>query len=181
MKEFAPYLVDSTSPVMEIIKQTKDKISAMRVALVEFSEQFPGSHVYATNTQFRGIVFCGDIPEGWRLDKSGKFYVPNRNTKAGVTAQKAIDALPKGIDGLGFSYALDRAFCRNNESFSCFAGQDAQSYLQWSGWEEHGDATILKVPLGATVSVPPGCTELKMSEYYAIVEKHAIDPEKLPA
>ena len=75
-------------------------------------------------------------------------------------------ALPQGVAAATFSGMLDEAF--NGDSKNSYTVWDG--LVSWTVYEKLGDQYLLSVPTACKVS-PPGCRELKMSEYWKLREE----------
>lgn len=159
MSERKYFLVGAYSPAMQVIQKCIGEQRAFREWLELFKQEFGASDAYTYgNARFAGLVFQGDIPEGWRQKAGKPFCVPALKSKAGREIHRRLSTYPVGVDSWRFSSMLGR-------EYSPYA--DGHVYL--STYEKHGDQYILSIPAQCNV-YPTGCTPLKMSEYWRIVE-----------
>lgn len=171
------YKVWANSPVMAVIQQAEAIIRRFRKAMdaleAEFAAEYPGSSVWVWNyCQFVGITFPGKLPPGWRQGR--EYAVPDMRIKAGRALAARLKDLPKGIEARKFSAMLSSAL---GEAYTAW-NVDDRCTVMWTVYEHWGkNGYILSVPAACRVT-PPGCRELKMSEYWKIREKHTDAKEK---
>lgn len=119
------------------------------------------------------------IPEGWRQNRTAKgcdgvAIMPDAKQKATYKQLKAeLEALPRTPDSFQFSSELG------------FGGYFRGMTIMWASMGKIGDAFVIAIPdMSAAVKeslmqrggkppvqfIPPDCTPLKHSRYYAMVE-----------
>jgi hypothetical protein len=163
MSEHIYYLAGPGSPALAVINEAIS-IREARMEIVEaFRKEIGADHLYVRGDgsgYFVGVAFSDSgAPEGWRFN--GEYHVPNKRSKVGKAIARRLEQFPTGVDGFTFTSMLESA--------------TGHAYMVWKdntcAWATFGvfqDKVILSVPAG---TVPPeGCTELKVSEYYRIVE-----------
>jgi hypothetical protein len=113
-----------------------------------------------------GLVFPGAVPEGWRGESN--WAVPAARTRLGREIKKELEALPVGIGSWSFSDLLGPAY-------TAYSGNQ----VLWTAFVRYGDKVILSIPSSCGI-FPEGCTELRISEKWKIVEEHraAVELEK---
>ncbi len=163
---YAHYLVSPESPVMKVIEEAKAVVRAFREGVEAFRKELPeGSRVrgvedcYVSGVNFPG----GEHPYGWRYNSRRHCAVPNQRIKAGKLIQQRIDAIPRGLGAFEFERMLGRVLGRD-----CV--YDDERHHWWScGFEKIGEDYVLSAPAALNLA-PPGCTELRMSEYWRMRE-----------
>lgn len=164
MSERKYFLIAEGSPVMAVIQACIEQQAAFYAAIKEVQGEYGATDVWSwENSRFAGLVFAGAPPEGWRRSPGKAYCVPSLKTKAGREIKKRLDRLPTAADGFEISRML------GGEEYTHWG--DGMVY--WSNFQVYGDKRILSVPVQCTVQ-PPGCVELKMSEYWQIVEEHKV-------
>lgn len=149
-------------PVMDVIREAERGHKAFLETLELLAKEFGGDAWVIGSRWFAGIAFHGHVPAGWRKPKSKEYSVPDKRVKAGRDLDARFRKLPQGVDGRSFSSMLH---CAGLGDFMHWGG----GFVRWTTFERFGDTTILSVPAQCNVE-PPNCTELKMSEYWAIRE-----------
>jgi hypothetical protein len=171
----AYWLVEPGSPVLEVITAALDKSRAFHKAVDDLAAEFGTDKSYTTTNwqvRFLGLAFDGTPPEGWRANKKKPYATPDTRTKLGREIAKRVNALPPGVAAATFSAMLNdtlgpaETVTGNN---SCISWGDDCS-ISWTGFEKIGSQYVLSVPAACKVS-PPGCRELKMSEYWRLKEE----------
>jgi hypothetical protein len=156
------YLVEPDSPVMNVIERAVEKQRAFQKALRAYQTEIGAKSIWTTNeSRFAGAVFEDEPPAGWR--RLQKYCVPDKRTKAGKVVAVRVSSLPRGVDAWGFSNMLTAALKAEYT-------HHASGYITWTVYEQYGKTYVLSVPLGLKCT-PPGCRELKMSEYWQLREK----------
>lgn len=165
LKVTSYYLVEKASPVMPVITQAVAERAMLQMAHEAYKNEINAS----------AIIFQGGVaarfshttaPKGWRWDHKLEAFVPNRGSKEGKAVLARIEALPKPVDIWTFSARLTEATGQEC-TFKVFEN----SITQWSAYGVFGDKIVLAVPSGCKITVP-GLTELKASEFHAIVEEY---------
>ena len=153
------YLVADSCPLMPKIRAAVDQELAYREAASAFARSFGTERWMKNGGQLLGLIFDGPAPAGWR--QSRDYWVPDQRTKEGRSIKRQIDKLPHGFDAWTFSADL-------GEDFLIYDGNS----IHFSGIGKFGEQIILTVPVkpGTSRATPEGCTELKMSEYWALRE-----------
>lgn len=167
MKERIYYRITPDSPVMAVIEEAQEKNRVFMRAAKELQVEFRGSRVRiseAWSQWVSGIQFEGEIPDGWRVRKGENFARPNKRTKAGRDAAERLKKLPHGVCAAAFTDMLE-------DAFKTAYTHHGEGHIAWTAYEKYGDVYVLSVPLGCNVTPPPGCIELKMSEYWSLREK----------
>jgi hypothetical protein len=158
------YFRVNPGPVLDVIQDAIQQQNSFVAAMREPGEEFGGAAFVDVWTygsgSFYGILFKGELPEGWRQGK--QYAVPNLKTKTGKALQARFRSLLTGVGGLDFSNMLHRATGGDYYEFS-------DGLCRWTIFEKHGDAYVLSVPVKCDVQ-PPSCDPLKMSDYWAIRE-----------
>lgn len=162
MSERKYYLIDKESPVMGVIQ----KAIAIQNQFIEWmgtlKEEYGASNCLTYGGgRFAGLVFNGEAPAGWR--KKEDMWVPDKKLKAGREIAQRIAVGPKGMDPWRFGGMMGTELKADCTPYS-------HGTIYFTLYEKHGDRFILSVPEIAQVD-PPGCTLLKMSEYWRIVEE----------
>ncbi|HWR52942.1 MAG TPA: hypothetical protein VN428_17660 [Bryobacteraceae bacterium] len=155
------FLVGEGSPVLTVIEQASERLQVFSDAVKNLKAEFGGDVWSADNSQFLGIAFPGELPRGWR--QSRQYAVPDKRIKAGRELAKRFASFPVGVNARIFSGMLSREL---KQEFEYFGG----GVIAWTGCEKYGDTYILSVPAELPTK-PPGCRELKMSEYWRIREQ----------
>lgn len=131
-----------------------------------------GAKLYRHDLSLRGLIFDGDPPEGWfpAVVFPSNVCVPNRRTKLGREIAENLSSLPRKLSGRDLAARLG-----GGEALLRAAGK-----LMWPGFEKIGNAYVLSMPIdedGSHCAPPPDCTQLKMSEYWAL--KEAVEEAKM--
>ena len=161
------WLVEAESPVLAVIEEANRQHRAYWAAARAFAKEFgtnrcmefSGWQVY-----LGGLVFDGEPPEGWRLKPGKKYCVPDR-TKVGRAIGERMRALPKDAS---FSDLMNSRLCPQKnrcDGYICFGPQT----VSFTDFERIGESYVLSTPARCTL-IPPGCKELKVSEYYKLRE-----------
>ena len=159
------FRIDIDSPVMEVIKDAEAKQREFLASMDTLKREF-GAEVWTwENAQFCGLQFARGtpLPDGWRLTEKREYAIPNQRTKRGKELAKRFKDLPRGVDAWRFSLLLE-------SKFEIDYTYHADRMLMFTVYEKYGETYVLSVPVGCLVT-PPGCTELKMSEYWELVEE----------
>lgn len=157
MSERNYYLVDKDSPVMGVIEKAVGYQRAFHGFLESLKKEFGACDVMTySHARLAGLVFDGEIPNGWRQKAGEKFCVPDARSKTGREIKKR--TYPIGVDAWRFSDMLGRGY-----------SPYAEGHVYLTTYERYGDTYVLSVPVQCEVE-PEGCTLLKMSEYWRIVE-----------
>jgi hypothetical protein len=164
------YLVGDGSPVMEVIQQAISIEKRYHTAIRALQGEFPGCEVWVNSWhEVTGIGFKGPVPAGWRKLKT--HWVPDRRTIAGKRVAARLDSLPKGVSAMRFSSMLSgEMYRRKLISAKHEFTHHGDGQISFSIFEKYGNSYVLSVPLGCKLPAMPGCTELKMSEYWQIKE-----------
>ena len=119
-----------------------------------------------------GVIFSGTAPDGWtmkgRTTEGAKYFMPLRKSKAGKEIARQLTAIqiPGGRDLHGL--------------FSSDGGHFDTSMLGLAIYYISAEITrgkvIISVPEGMDFA-PPESTPLMMSEYWAIKEAPALEPQ----
>jgi hypothetical protein len=160
------FSVGRASPVMKVIQEAIETERAHKKAVWAFADEFGAPRIHRTTNwsiQLRGLLFDGEPPKGWRVNVRKKCATPDERTKAGREIAKRMRALPVGVSAATFSSMLDEVLPLSSHTHW---GDDTVS---WSTFEQYGSKFVLSVPTACGIS-PPGCRELKMSEYWKIRE-----------
>ena len=163
------FRVSETSPVREVINAANEIHKQFHDACGAFAAEFGAKKWYTTQSWhvfMLGLVFEGKIPDGWRIKKNKAYATADTKTKAGKEIKKKLDELPHGVSGAWISDELNKKIPNKPEGYSHWGA----ATVSWSSFELVGKLYILSVPSVCKAS-PPGCRELKMSEYWKIREK----------
>jgi hypothetical protein len=158
------FRVDAESPVMRVVEDAESRGAAFADHCRSFEREYPGVKVWTwDNARMSGLEFPegGALPDGWRFSVKRGYAVPDQRTKDGRALKKRMDSVV-GVDAMTFSQMLSRAL---SAQFECHV----PGRIMWTVYERHGDAVVLSVPLACNPELP-GCTELKMSEYWKLRE-----------
>lgn len=156
MSERIYYRVNEDSPVMAVIRDVRAIDDEFRKAAKGLQEEHPGCEVCTSGRQaFSGIKFPGKPPVGWRQGKEHAY--PDRRTKAGREIAKRFESLPHGVDSWRFSGMLSKALGGQWEYWG-------DGHVYFPTLEKVGGEYVISVPAASKIT-PPGCTELRMSEY----------------
>ena len=152
------YTVSDGSPVMTVIREFEQKYREFRDAVEAMRVKHGAKEAFTYGRRgFAGLKFEGETPKGWRKRNDG-ICVPDSRCKAGKQIKKEVRNMPSGWDAWTFSSALGEGFIYFGDGAAWF-----------SAAMKFGDKYVLRVPSASKV-VPEGCTELKMSEYWALRE-----------
>jgi hypothetical protein len=164
MSDHTFYLVGPDAPALIVINEAIATRQTRADLLQAFKNEQGADHLYVQGErgEFYGVSFAEgtEIPAGWR--PGDRYYVPAKRTKAGKAIVQILEQIPHGVDSLGFTGMLERS---TTQTFTKWVGNS----MFWAWFELHLDKVVLGVPNGS--DVPAGCTELKMSEYYQILEE----------
>ncbi len=163
-RERMHYRVLPDSPVMEVISQARCRASKARQAACLFAEEYGATGYAIVAERCVGLKFDGEPPAGWHKGKGKDYARPQARTKLGRELAAKLSELPPGVTGLMFTSMLSSALGGNWVV-------DDDHLMSWTMFEIYGAVHILSVPVGCK-EVPPACQELKMSEYWKIVEDH---------
>lgn len=157
------YRIDKDSPVMNVVRDAEARDAAFKKAMCDLKKEFGAVGVWTNGREsFVGLTFEGAPPAGWR---AGKQYArPDGRTKSGRDLAKRFRDLPRGVDNWALSSML-------GESLGGDWSHWGNNHVYFTTIHQYGDALIISVPAVCRV-VPPGCTELLMSEYQKIVDTH---------
>jgi len=161
------FLVGADSPVLEVIDAALALDRVYQKAVWAFAREFGCEKIYVTQqwqVRLLGLAFEGDIPPGWRLNARKGYSTPDSRTKEGKEIGVRMKALPHGVSAQRFSSMLDEKIGQPKKSYTHW-----EDGVSWTVFEKHGSQYVLSVPAASKVS-PPGCRELKMSEYWKIRE-----------
>jgi hypothetical protein len=150
------WLVPDGCEIAKQLLDVEDRQIKARDAWFRFCTEVGGKHPVTKGKRLVGIDFEGKAPEEWRQAADGNYFVPNRRSKNGRLLTARIKSLPAGVDALEFSGTL---------GFTHYDG----GRIYFAGYERVAGKTILRIP-AACEKVPAGCTRLKNSEYWLIVE-----------
>jgi hypothetical protein len=156
------FLVSPESPVMAVITEAHKMDMAAFRAREAFAKEHGCEQWLATNERFVGLIFPGALPAGWR--KTAKCAVPDSRSKIGRELQRQISEIPAGVSSIRFSSMLTEAL---GKEFTHCSG----NRLSWPGLQKFGDDLVLIVPAGCRIFDLPGCTELKTSEYWRLLDQ----------
>jgi len=123
----------------------------------------------------RGLIFDqGAEPQGWRMDRCSDgtpFFFPYRKTKAdkAIWAKFAAARLPSGdmlgdMIGMGYGGVV-----------TCEQSGRMGMIIRYPAYQRLADErVIISIPLSGRPDdkgfIPPECTPLKLSEYFALIE-----------
>jgi hypothetical protein len=175
MSDRTYYLVLPNSPVLSVIAAANERHKAFRLACEAFAGEFGAKRWYTTQSwdmRFLGLAFEGEPAEGWRQNKRKVYSIPDSRTKLGKEIKKRMDALPRGVAAATFSNRLSEALPAKHGYTHWGDGS-----VSWASFERIGDQYLLSVPTGCKAD-PPGCRELKTSEYWQLIESAK---EQVPA
>lgn len=158
------FLIDATSPVMDVIRQALEIQKEFESSGRAFMHEWGVTEcMLSGNDRLIGLVFKADPnPMVWRKKKD--YWVPNSRSKAGRELQNQLRDLPRGVDPMRFS-SMVSAKVQKDMTY-CGGG-----YIAWTIYHEYGEHHVLSVPSDCKISELPGCRELKMSEYWKIREE----------
>ena len=168
MSDTTHFLVPQDSPVMAVLNVQVAKRTACFEASSRLQTKYGATHTYFSPFG-RVLGFAlpdgAKLPEGWRWEpKFGGVIVPDKRSKVGKQAAQELKELPQSISGWSLGDDLTEALGEE------YVWRGDSRWLT-PGYEKLGDTWVLTVPSKCRVS-PPGCVELKMSEYYALKEVH---------
>lgn len=154
---------------MTVIRDAEQKHVAYKKAIWKFADDF-GSKQIMTTTAWQvhllGLVFPEKPPDGWRLDQRKGYCVPALKSPEGRVIAERMKALPMGLSACKFSAMMDESTKAKGRSYSVWEGNG----VSWTAFEKIGNRYVLSVPAACKIS-PPGCKELRMSEYWKLREK----------
>lgn len=163
MSQRVYYSVTAYSPVMAVIQRALNAMRQFHQAADALQKELGAKTLWTRgNVRVCGAVFPGDLPEGWRQGPA--YALPDKRSAAGKEWDRRLKSLPRGIDPMDFAAMMTTAL--NAE----YAYHDVEaSRMCWTTFERYGEVYVLSVPAACRVN-PPGCVELKMSEYWKLKE-----------